>query len=81
MMSYRLRRVRAPFLPVAYVEHHLVPLTTDEEIPGWWELKWRSPSAALVFHTVADSDEDFREGARAQALTELGWSVLPAGLG
>jgi hypothetical protein len=70
---------RSPDLPVVRVEHDLVPLDGNDEIPSWWDPKWSSPSVTLVFHVEARRDEDFRQGAFAEALRRQGWGVLAAG--
>lgn len=75
LLAPRLMPDSLPFLPVANVEHYLVPIGPDDEIPEWWGAGYRTPSSVLVFHARAVRDEAQGPTSLARALEAQGWAV------
>jgi hypothetical protein len=66
----------SPFLPVAYVEHYLIPVDEDGEVPTWWKPGFTTPSANPVFHVRARRDGGYGEKMTlTQSLAAQGWQV------
>jgi hypothetical protein len=75
--AYRLMTGSVPFLPVAHVEHYLVAIGPDDEIPEWWGAGYRAPSSILVFRAQAIQDEAHGPTSLVRALEAQGWAVDP----
>lgn len=67
-----LMRAPDPFLRVEGVEHYLMPVGENGEVPEWWEREFTTPSADLVFRAQA-----VRHGGTSLvvALAGQGWNV------
>jgi len=75
--AYRLMTGSLPFLPVVHVEHYLVPIGPDGEIPEWWAGGYLVPAAILVFRARAVQDETHGPMSLSRALEAQGWAVDP----
>lgn len=73
--AYLLNDGGLPFLPVAYIEHYLVPVNQNGEIPSWWWPGFRTPRSHLVFHARVTHEGNLDGMNLAQTLKEQGWTV------
>ena len=74
VVARRLGRI-PPFLPVAFVEHYLVAIGSDGEIPDWWNAGFRTPGVTVVFQVAAVDHGADETTETARAFESQGWTV------